>query len=71
MLKAVLSLNGIHQPLIYADNVNLLGASINIIKKNNEALLYVSKEAGTEDSRETKCTFMSLHLNAGQNHKNS
>jgi hypothetical protein len=41
-----MELNGTHQLLIYADDVNLLGKHINIIKRNTEALLYGSKEIG-------------------------
>jgi len=33
-----LKLNGTHQLLIYADDVNLWGRSVHIIKKNTEAL---------------------------------
>jgi hypothetical protein len=34
--KQVLKLNGIYRPLAYADDVNLLGDSIDTIKKNSE-----------------------------------
>ena len=41
-----LELNGSHQLLFYADDVNMLGRSIHIINKNAEALLIASKETG-------------------------
>jgi hypothetical protein len=41
----VLKLNGTNQLLVYAGDVNLLGATI---KKNTETLIDVSKEVGVE-----------------------
>jgi hypothetical protein len=43
-----LKLNGTHQLLAYADDVNLLGDNIDTIKKNTETSIDASKEVGLE-----------------------
>jgi hypothetical protein len=42
--KEGLELNGTHQLLVYADDVYLLGETINIMKKTTDVLLDASKE---------------------------
>ena len=39
-----LKLNDIHQLLVYADDVYILGRSVHTIKENAEALMVASKE---------------------------
>jgi hypothetical protein len=46
--QAGLKLNGTHELLAYADDVNLLGDNIDIINKNTETLIDASKEVGLE-----------------------
>ena len=41
-----LKLNGTHQLLAYADDVNILGESIHIVKENAEALVVAAKRDG-------------------------
>jgi hypothetical protein len=61
-------LNGTHQFLAYADDVNLLGDNIDTIKKNTRTLTHVSKKVGLEINIEkTKYMLLSHHQNVGQN----
>jgi hypothetical protein len=48
-----LALNGTHQPLVYADDVNLLGDKIGTIKKNMENLIDASEEVVREVKHRT------------------
>jgi len=64
-----LNLNGTHQLLAYADDVNILGGNIHTIKENAEAFLLSSKETGPEvNAYKTKYMVMSRDQNAGRSH---
>jgi hypothetical protein len=63
-----LKLNGTHQLLAYAEDVNLLGDNIDTINKNTETLIDPSKEVGLEvNVKKTKYMLVSWDQNAGQN----
>jgi len=65
-----LKLNGTHQLLAYADDVNILGGSIHTVEENAEALVVATKEIGLEvNADKTKCTVMSPDQNARRSHK--
>jgi hypothetical protein len=54
--------------LVYADDVNFLGDSINTTKENTETLIDASRDIGLEISAEKReYMIMSLHPNSGQN----
>jgi hypothetical protein len=67
--QVVLKLNGTHQLLAYADNVNLLGDNIDTVKKNRDALIDASKRVGlVVNAERTKYMAFSRHRKAGQTH---
>jgi hypothetical protein len=62
-----LELNGTHERLAYADDVNLLGDNTDTINIKKETLIDVRMEIGLEISVEkTKYMLLSRHQNAGQ-----
>jgi hypothetical protein len=64
-----LKLNGTHQLLICADDVNVLGDNIGTIKKNAETLIDSSKEVGLEvNTEKSKYVLLSHHQNAMENY---
>jgi len=64
-----LKLNGTHQLLAYADDVNILGGSIHTLKENAEALVAATREIGLEVSADkTEYMVMSRDQSAGRNH---
>jgi len=67
--KDGLKLNGTHQLLAYADAVNILGGSVDTVKKNSEALVAATKENGLEvNAHKTKYMTVSRDQNAGRIH---
>ena len=67
--KDGLKLNGTHQLLAYADDVNILGGSVHTVKENTEAFVLASKETGLEvNADKTKYMGMSRDQNAGRSH---
>ena len=61
-----LKLNGTHQLLAYADDVNLLGGRRHTLKENAEAFVAATREIGLEVSADkTKYMVMSRDQNAG------
>ena len=64
-----LKLNDTHQLLAYADDVNVLGGSVDTVKKNAEALVAANKEIGLEvNAHESKYMTVSRDQNAARIH---
>jgi len=62
-----LKLNGTHQLLAYADDVNILAGSTHTLKENAQALVAATREIGLEVSADkTKYMVMSRDQNAGR-----
>jgi len=62
-----LKLNGTHQLLAYADEVNILGVGIHTLEENAEALVAATRETELEVSADkTKYMVMSRDQNAGR-----
>jgi len=53
-----LKLNGTHQLMVYADDVNILGGSARTIKKNAEALVVANMDTELEVNAEDKTKHM-------------
>jgi hypothetical protein len=63
-----LELNGIHQLLVYANDINLLGGSIDTIIENTQTLSEASRDVGLEiNAKKTKYIIVSHHQGSGQN----
>jgi len=61
-----LQLNGTHQLLVYADDVNIQGGSVHTVKENTEVLEVASKESGLEvNADKTKFIVISGDQNTG------
>jgi hypothetical protein len=57
-----LKLNGTHQLLAFADDVNILGGSIHTRKENAEALVAATREIGLEVSADKLSTWSCLEI---------
>jgi hypothetical protein len=64
-----LKLNGTHQILLYANDVNILGGSVLTLRKNTGDLVVASKETGLKgNADETKYMVISSGQNVGRTH---
>jgi len=61
-----LKLNSTHQLMAYADDLNILGGSVDTVKKNAEALVAATKDIGLEvNAHKTRYMTVSRDQNAG------
>ena len=64
-----LKLNGTHQFLVCADDINIFEGILHIIKEDAQTLIVASKESGLElNADKTKYMVMSRDQNAGRSH---
>ena len=64
-----MKLNGKHQLVVYADDVNMLGGSVHSIQENAETLVVARKEIGLEvNADKTKYLVRSRDQNAERSH---
>jgi len=57
-----LKLNGIHQLLSYADDINILAGSIHILKENTELLVPDNRENGLKKVRIKLSTLLGFEV---------
>jgi len=57
-----LKLNGTHQLLAYAADVNILGGSVHTVKEKAEALVVATKEIGLEVNADKRSTWLCLGI---------
>ena len=63
-----LEINGKHQLLVYADDVNMLGENLQTVSEKAEIFIKISKDIGLEvNSEKTKYMITSRHQNVIQN----
>ena len=63
-----LELNGKHQLLVYANDVNMLGENLQTVRENAEIFIKASKDIGLEvNSEKTKYMITSRYQNVIQN----
>jgi sorting nexin-29 len=63
-----LELNGTHQLLVYADDVNILGGRTRSIKNAEDSMITIEETGLEVNARKTKYMVMSRNQNARQNH---